>query len=52
MYYFTLHDNSSGKTLNGSKAKRVGLFDSVADPYALENAAVLVRKGDVFCIMH
>ncbi len=40
-----------GKTLNGSKAKKLGLVDSVADPYALEHAAVLVRQGHVFCIM-
>jgi hypothetical protein len=31
-----------GKTLNGSKAKKLGLVDSVADPFALEHAAVLV----------
>ena len=32
----------SGKTLNGSKAKKLGLVDSVADPFALEHAAMLV----------
>ncbi len=33
----------AGKTLNGSKAKKLGLVDSVADPFALEHAAVQVR---------
>jgi enoyl-CoA hydratase/long-chain 3-hydroxyacyl-CoA dehydrogenase len=34
-----------GKTLNGSKAKKVGLVDSLADPFALEHAAVQAASG-------
>lgn len=34
----------TGKTLNATRAKRMGLVDVIADPAALESAAELAAK--------